>query len=235
MDGPAPAGFERIDTWVFDLDNTLYSPRCDLFAQVDRRMGAFIAERLKLTLEEARRVQKRYYREHGTTLRGLMREHGVEPQAFLDYVHDIDHSPVEPDSSLAAAIAALKGRKYILTNGTRRHAEKVAARLGVLDLFDDVFDIAAGGYVPKPDHEIYDRFVRRFELAAGRAAMFEDIPRNLEAPHALGMTTVLVVSDGHPHPDEKEGLTEAPPDAPHIHHVTDNLAEFLRRAGAVRT
>lgn len=220
--------FGPVEAWIFDLDNTLYPARCDLFGQVDKRMCEFIARTLDLSREEARRVQKDYYRRHGTTLRGLMTEHAIEPETFLDYVHDIDHSPVGRDTELAGAIAALKGRKYILTNGTRRHAEKVAVRLGVLELFEDVFDIAAGGYVPKPDPEIYDRFLAQFALAGERAAMFEDIPRNLEAPHALGMRTVLVVPGDRPHPDEKEGLTGGS-DGDHVHYVTDDLTGFLRR------
>jgi putative hydrolase of the HAD superfamily len=219
--------FSNADTWVFDLDNTLYPAECDLFAQVDRRMGAFIAALLDVDPIEARRVQKRYYHVYGTTLRGLMNEHRIDPLQFLDYVHDIDLSPVEPDVTLAAAIAALPGRKFILTNGTRAHAEKVTQRIGVLEHFDDIFDIAAGDFIPKPDPVIYRRFVDRYSVAPQRAVIFEDLSRNLEAPSALGMTTVLVKVAGRPHPDTREDWTPDDATAEHVHHVTEDLAGFL--------
>lgn len=221
--------FEAIESWVFDLDNTLYPAECDLFAEVDRRMGAFIAALLKVGPDEARRVQKRYYRDYGTTLRGLMSEHEVEPLKFLDYVHDIDLTPVAPDRALSAAIAALPGRKFILTNATRAHAEKVAGRIGVLDHFDGIFDIAAGDFVPKPDPAIYRRFVEHFAVRPERAVIFEDLSRNLEAPSALGMTTVLVKVAGGSHPDAREGWTPQDESAGHVDHVTDDLAGFLGR------
>ena len=219
--------FSLSDTWIFDLDNTLYPAECNLFAEVDQRMGAFIAALLNVDLGEARRVQKRYYHVYGTTLRGLMSEHKVDPLGFLDYVHNIDLSPVAPDVTLAAAIAALPGRKFILTNGTRAHAEKVARRIGVLEHFDDIFDIAAGDFVPKPDPVIYQRFIERFAIAPARAVIFEDLSRNLEAPSALGMTTVLVKVAGRPHPDTREDWTPDDETAEHVHHVTQDLAGFL--------
>jgi putative hydrolase of the HAD superfamily len=224
---PRMPAFGAVETWIFDLDNTLYPAECDLFAQVDRRMGAFIAALLGVDPVEARRVQKRYYRDYGTTLRGLMHEHQVEPLGFLDYVHDIDLSPVPPDRMLCAAIAALPGRKFILTNGTRAHAEKVARRIGVLEHFDDIFDIAAGDFVPKPDPAIYRRFIERFSILPARAAIFEDLSRNLEAPSALGMTTVLVKVAGRPHPDAREDWTPQDETAGHVDHVTDDLSGFL--------
>jgi len=219
--------FDAVESWVFDLDNTLYPAECDLFAQVDRRMGAFIGALLDVDPVEARRVQKRYYHDYGTTLRGLMHEHRVEPLSFLDYVHDIDLTPVPPDRALCAAIAALPGRKFILTNATRAHAEKVARRIGVLQHFDDIFDIAAGDFVPKPDPAIYRRFIDRFSIRPARAAIFEDLSRNLEAPSALGMTTVLVKVAGRPHPDAREDWTPQDESAEHVHHVTEDLSGFL--------
>lgn len=219
--------FSEADTWVFDLDNTLYPAECNLFAEVDRRMGAFIASLLDVDLEEARRVQKRYYHVYGTTLRGLMNEHNIDPLGFLDYVHEIDLSAVAPDLTLSKAIAELPGRKFILTNGTRAHAEKVARRIGVLELFDDIFDIAAGDFVPKPDPEIYHRFVERFSIAPERAVIFEDLSRNLEAPSALGMITVLVKVAVGPHPDTHKDFRPDDEAGEHVHHVTDDLSGFL--------
>ena len=149
----APASltpFARVTTWIFDLDNTLYPSECNLFAQVDQRMGQFIAELLGVSYEEAKRVQKDYYYRYGTTLAGLMREHKLPPERFLDFVHDIDLAPVCEAPELGAALARLPGRKFIFTNGSRAHAERVAEKLGVLHHFDELFDIVAGDYVPKP-------------------------------------------------------------------------------------
>jgi putative hydrolase of the HAD superfamily len=134
---------------------------------------------------------------------------------------------VPPDRTLCAAIAALPGRKFILTNGTRTHAEKVARRIGLLEHFDDIFDIAAGEFVPKPDRAIYERFIERFSIEPARAAIFEDLSRNLEAPSALGMTTVLVKVAGRPHPDAREDWTPQDEAAAHVDHVTEDLSGFL--------
>jgi putative hydrolase of the HAD superfamily len=226
----APAarrGFERTQAWIFDLDNTLYPADCNLFAQVDRRMGEFIARYLGVPFEYARHLQKTYYRQFGTTLSGLMQVHRVEPQPFLDYVHDIDLSLVAEHPELAQAIAALPGRKLIFTNGSRAHAERVAAKIGVLDLFEGVFDIVDAAYVPKPVAACYDQFIKAHGVDAASSAMFEDMPHNLEAPHALGMTTVLVRSDfNYDHPVQKAIRAWLEPPA-HVHHMTDDLAGFL--------
>ncbi len=222
----------HIDAWVFDLDNTLYAAECALFAQIDARMTAFIRERFTLGHDEARRLQKDYYVRYGTTMCGLMVEHDVEPDEFLDYVHDIDLAPIEPHPALADAIDALPGRKYIYTNGSVRHAENVAGALGVFHLFDDVFDIKAAGYAPKPRREPYEAFLRQYELTPKRAVMFEDLAQNLETPFALGMTTVLVCSDAawladEPHEKRPARLGEG---ADHIHYATNDLAAFLNAA-----
>ena len=191
----AAQAFRGTELWIFDLDNTLYPSECNLFAEIDRRMTAFIGKLLGLDPAAARKVQKELYYEHGTTLSGLMAKHGVKPGDFMDYVHDIDLSPVQHAPELAQAIARLDGRKFIFTNGSARHAERVATKLGVLDKFDGIYDIAAGGYVPKPKPEAFKRFLEFCEGANCKAAMFEDLPHNLEPAHALGIVTVLVQSD----------------------------------------
>jgi len=218
--------FSRTTAWIFDLDNTLYPAGCNLFAEVDRRMGAYIAKYLGVPFAQARHLQKSYYRQFGTTLSGLMQVHKLDPQPFLDYVHDIDLSAVPKAPKLAAAISALPRRKLIYTNGSRRHAERVADKLGVLHLFEDICDIAACGYVPKPEVDAFTRMVQRHDVAPRQAAMFEDMPHNLEAPHALGMTTVLVHSDYPDHPVQLQmrNWKELPA---HIHHATDDLTDFL--------
>jgi putative hydrolase of the HAD superfamily len=220
-------GFERTQVWIFDLDNTLYPADCNLFAQVDQKMGEFIARYLGVPFAYARHLQKTYYRQFGTTLNGLMRVHKMDPAPFLDYVHDLDLSVVAEHPELAAAIERLPGRKLILTNGSRAHASRVAGRLGVLHLFEGIFDIVDSGYVPKPLPACYEEFLKAHGVAADISAMFEDMPHNLEAPHALGMTTVLVRSDcNHDHPVQKAIRSwVAPP--PHVHHMTYDLAGFL--------
>ena len=178
---------------MFDLDNTLYPHHLNLWQQVDGRIRDYIADFLKVDREEAFRLQKDYYRRYGTSMRGLMTEHGMKPDGFLEFVHQVDHSPLEPNPALGAAIRKLSGRKLILTNGTRSHADKVLARLELVGHFDDVFDILDAELEPKPSAQTYDRFLNRHNIDARQAAMFEDLARNLAVPHARGMTTVLVV------------------------------------------
>ena len=226
-------GFAHVDTWVFDLDNTLYPHHVNLWQQVDERIRDYIASYLKVTHEEAFRLQKDYYKRYGTSMRGLMTVHGMKPDDFLDFVHQIDHSPLTPNAALGAAIERLPGRKLILTNGTRRHADAVLARLKLDRHFDDVFDIVAAELEPKPAPQTYDRFLKLHDIDAAKAAMFEDLARNLAVPHALGMTTVLVVPE-HTREVFREGWELEGRDAPHVDHVTDDLVGFLEQVGRSR-
>ncbi len=222
----APRGFDHIETWVFDLDNTLYPHEVNLWQQVDERIRDYIARFLGVGREEAYRLQKDYYRRYGTSLRGLMAEHGLDPDHFLDFVHAIDHSPLEPNPALGAAIENLKGRKLILTNGPRKHADAVIRRLAIDRHFDAVFDIVAAELEPKPLPQTYDRFLNAHGVDPGSAAMFEDLARNLAVPHALGMTTVLVVPAGTREVFRANWELEGR-DEPHVDHVTDDLVGFL--------
>jgi len=219
-------GFDHIDTWVFDLDNTLYPHHVNLWQQVDGRIRDFVASRLQVEPTEAFRIQKDYYRRYGTTMRGMMTEHGVSPDDFLAYVHDIDHSPLEPNPAMGHAMAQLPGRKLILTNASAAHADKVLERLALGVEFDGVFDIISAEFEPKPAPRTYQRFLDLHGVDASRAAMFEDLARNLAVPYELGMTTVLVVPDG-----TREVVREAwemeGRDAPHVDHVTEDLTGFL--------
>jgi putative hydrolase of the HAD superfamily len=226
-------GFKPIDTWVFDLDNTLYPHHVNLWQQVDERIRDYIAGFLKIPREQAFRVQKDYYKRYGTSLRGLMIEHGMQPDDFLDYVHQIDHSPLQANPALGRAIARLTGRKLILTNGTRRHAQAVLERLTLAHHFDEVFDIVAAELEPKPSPQTYARFLGVHAVDPARAAMFEDLARNLAVPHALGMTTVLVVPQSTREVFREDWELEGR-DAPHVDHVTDDLADFLDRVAAAR-
>jgi putative hydrolase of the HAD superfamily len=209
-----------VETWIFDLDNTLYPASCNLFAQVDARMGAFIQDLLSLEPLEARRVQKRYFREHGTTLRGLMDHHQVEPEAFLDYVHDIDFSVIPQAPGLEAALARLAGRKLVFTNATVPYAERVLARLGITHHIEAIFDIVAADYRPKPEPESYRQLIEEHAIDPARAVLVEDIARNLAPAAALGMTTVWVPNDADWSRDSAEDG--------HVHHVAEDLAAWFR-------
>ncbi|MEM6912919.1 MAG: pyrimidine 5'-nucleotidase [Pseudomonadota bacterium] len=221
--------FAHVRDWVFDLDNTLYPARCNLFEEINFRMTSYVSDLLKLDRDEARRVQKSLYAAHGTTLAGLMREHDVDPHAFMDFVHTIDLSPLDPAPELRAAIEALPGRKFVHTNGSRRHAANVLGKMGLGDVIDDVFDVEMSGWVPKPRAENYDASSAHFGIDASAAAMFEDISINLEEPHRRGMTTILVTGDAdwiaNEPPEKRPGAALA--DAEHIHHTTGDLTQFL--------
>jgi putative hydrolase of the HAD superfamily len=227
--GPKPPArqFASVETWVFDLDNTLYPHDLNLWQQIDDRIRAFVSDFLRVTKDEAFRVQKDYYRRYGTTMRGLMAEHDLKPDTYLEFVHQIDHSPLLPNPDLGAAIERLPGRKLILTNGTRKHAEAVMQRLEIDRHFEDVFDIAAADLDPKPLPQVYDRFLRKHGVDPQKSAMFEDLARNLTVPHALGMTTVLVIPPAA-RPVLREGWELEGRDAAHVDHVTDDLVDFLR-------
>jgi putative hydrolase of the HAD superfamily len=223
---PFPRGFRHVETWVFDLDNTLYPHHLNLWQQVDDRIRSFVADFLKVSKDDAFRVQKDYYRRYGTTMRGLMVEHGLDPDTYLEYVHAIDHSPLQPNAALGAALERLPGRKLILTNGTRKHARAVMQRLEIERHFEDVFDIAAADLDPKPLPQVYERFLKLHQVDPRKSAMFEDLARNLEVPHTLGMTTVLVVPEGE-REVIREGWELEGRDAPHVDHVTENIVRFI--------
>jgi putative hydrolase of the HAD superfamily len=225
---PTKADFAHVTDWVFDLDNTLYPHHVNLFSQIDRNMTAYVAALLTLDPVAAKTLQKEYYRDHGTTLQGLMIHHGIDPNDFLQKAHAIDYSVVPADPALGEAIKALPGRKFIFTNGSVKHAEMTARALGILDHFDDIFDIVAAEYVPKPAGDTYDKFMSLHRVDTKHAAMFEDLPRNLVVPKALGMKTVLLVPRNFEYEFaeawEKTGDGDAQAD-----YVTENLTGFLTR------
>src|ERR1700712_4600971 len=210
-------GFAHIETWVFDLDNTLYPHHVNLWQQVDVRIRDFVADYLKVSKDEAFKIQKDYYKRYGTTMRGMMTEHGVRADDYLAYVHRIDHSPLQPNPAMGAAIEKLPGRKLILTNGSTDHADAVLQRLGIGDHFEAVFDIIAAELEPKPALQTYQKFLRDHGVNPLKSAMFEDLARNLVVPHQLGMTTVLVVPDGSQDVVREDWELEGR-DAVHIDH-----------------
>lgn len=208
------------EVWLFDLDNTLYPASCNLFEQIHLRMAQFIVEHLGVGHDEAARIRRRYFLEHGTTLCGLMAHHDTDPDYFLRYVHDIDVTPVQPNPGLDAALARLTGRKLIFTNADTGHAENVMRRLGVAHHFEAIFDIAAADYVPKPDPGPYRRIVESYGVRPRAAVMLDDMVRNLAPAAALGMTTVWVRTD-------HEWSGGGDPDSGHVHHETDDVATWL--------
>jgi putative hydrolase of the HAD superfamily len=189
--GVTPA-LAHIDAWIFDLDNTLYPARTDLFALIDIRMGAYVQRLLGCDAAEARRVQKSYFHDHGTTLSGLMAVHAIDPHDFLDYVHDIELDRVSHDAALVTAIARLPGRKLVFTNGDTAYAQRVLDRLGLGDTFEAIHDIHAMGLVPKPDPSAYAGMCARWQIDPARAFFAEDMARNLAPAKAIGMTTLWI-------------------------------------------
>jgi putative hydrolase of the HAD superfamily len=225
---PIRPSLSHVTDWIFDLDNTLYPRECNLFAQIDILISHYMVDVTGLPFAEARALQKAYYRDHGTTLHGLMLHHGVDPDHFLNTVHAIDYSGVPAHPLLSEVLKALPGRKFILTNGDVGHAEQVLNKVGAAGLFVDIFDIRAMGYKPKPLREAYDVFLAKHGIDARRAAMFDDLDKNLLVPHEVGMTTVHVVAAEDFVHDQVESWELVRATGPHIHHVTDDLAGFLR-------
>ena len=213
------SGFDHVDTWVFDLDNTLYHARHGLFDQVDQRITDYVSRALDIPADEARPLQKRYFDEHGTTLNGLVALHDCDPQDYLAYVHDIDYSIIPADPDLDTALAGLPGRKIIFTNGDLPHAERVTERIGIAHHFEAIFDIVASDYIPKPEQVVYDTIIGLHDIEPGRSAMFEDIARNLVPAKALGMTTVWIRGDS--------AWAAASSDDGHIDHIVDELTPWL--------
>jgi len=212
----------EVETWVFDLDNTLYPTSCGLFTQVQERMNQYICTRFAVTPEEAALLRARYFREHGTTMNGLMVVDRIDPHDFLAFVHDIDHSVVPANPELVVALSGLAGRKLVYTNGSVPHAENLLKHLGVTHCFDDIFDIVASEFAPKPAIAPFRAFVSRYGVAPATALMVEDIARNLAPAAQLGMTTAWVRTD--------VDWAAIASEADYIHHVVEDLAGFLGTA-----
>lgn len=218
--------FDNITDWVFDLDNTLYPRHCDLFSQIDWKMTAYVEELTGLEETEARALQKQLYKDHGTTMNGLMAEYNIDPNEFLAEVHDIDYSQVEHNPKLGEMIMDLPGRKHIFTNGNVEHAENTLRALGIEPIFDTVFGIVEADFHPKPLAYGYEKFLSEAGIDPEFAAMFEDMPRNLEVPYEIGMATVLIT----PRKGTKfaaESWELEGDSGKHIDHVTDDIDGFL--------
>lgn len=218
--------FERHhDTWVFDLDNTLYAAECNLFTQIDKKIGNYVQDLLDLHPKEAREIQKKYLLEHGTTLKGLMDNHAVDPEHYLENVHDIDFSPIKRNPRLREAINALQGRKLVFTNASKPYAIEILRRLGIDDLFDAVFDIVDANMLPKPRVEVYQQFIKDHDVDPNKSVMFEDMVRNLKPAHGLGMATVWINTG------DEWGGADYDPNIVHAEgsNLSDWLHDFLMR------
>jgi|SRR5690554_1869441 len=217
---------DAVEVWLFDLDNTLYPAACNLFPQVERRMGEFICKHFDLKLPEAKALQKRLFHEHGTTLRGLMSEHGIDAREFLDFVHDVDLSVIRHSPELDEALDRLPGRKLIFTNADEPYSERVLERMGIAHHFEGIFDIVASDYLPKPQPEPYDKLIKRFGIDPTKTIFFEDSARNLEPAHDRGMMTVWIEHDA---PWSRSGVEEEG-GLPHwVHHHDRDLLKWLQK------
>ena len=212
---------KKIKYWLFDLDNTLYSGDTKVFDQVDKKMSSFICEKLQVSLEEAKKIQKNYFHEYNTTLNGMIKNHNIDANEFLEFVHNVDLNFLKKDLELQDQLTKLVGKKYIFTNGSKAHADNVTKRIGIEKLFDGVFDIVNSGFIPKPSIEPYKKIIQKYGIDPEYCVFIEDIARNLKPAYELGMKTVWIKND---EPWAAEFSNEN-----FINYKTDNLSDFLRR------
>ena len=213
---------DKINTWIFDLDNTLYSADSGIFQQVHRLMGEFISNNLNLEISEAKKLQSKYYKQHGTTLRGMMDNHGVDPDYFLDEVHRLDYSIVGPNQLLNDELEKLEGRKIIYTNANEKHVLDVLKRINLSDYFDEIFDIKLANYIPKPEIKPYEQIIELFKIDASRSAMFDDIAKNLVPAKKVGFTPVWIDAGYENFSDDIEASRD------YLDYQTRNLSLFLK-------
>ena len=211
-----------IKTWIFDLDNTLYPPEENIFSQIDQKMTSFIADNLKISNEEAFNIQKQNFIDHGTTLAGFMNSGNdkIDPDKFLEFVHDINLNSLQEDNDLRKILLLLPGKKYIFTNGTKKHAENVLKKLNLENIFQSIFGIKEANYVPKPNLETYNLFLKTYKIDPKTSIMFEDMGRNLIPAKELGMKTVWIEND--------EPWAAKYSDSKFINYKTNNLTNFLK-------
>ena len=213
----------HIDTWLFDLDNTLYPVETEFMTLIEGRMTDFMEKVTGLPRDEARAIQKKYYHAHGTTLAGLIAHHDIDPEDFLTEVHDVSLDRLTPDVKMADALMRLPGRRLVFTNGSAAHAERVLERLQIAHAFEDIFHISAADYIPKPSPLTFEKMMARHGVSAAGSAFFEDSEHNLAPAADLGMTTVLV------------GPHAAASTADFVHHRTNDLVAFLAGARVQET
>ena len=212
--------------WIFDLDNTLYSGETRVFEQVDKRMSKYISEKLNVSILEAKEIQKNYFYKYNTTLNGMMKNHKIEANEFLEFVHDIDIDFLKKDMPLGEELRKLEGKKIIFTNGSKKHALNVTQRIGIDQYFDDIFDIVDCNFIPKPKMEPYKKLVEKHKIDPNLCVLIEDIARNLKPAYEMGMKTVWI--------ENKEPWAAKFSDSDFINYKTNNLAEFLKKINLLK-
>ena len=211
----------KIDTWIFDLDNTLYSADSGIFQQVHKLMGKFIVEHLNVNINEAKNIQRKYYKKHGTTLRGLMDHHGIDPDSFLEEVHKLDYSIVSPNLKLAKDLENLNGKKFIFTNANKKHADSILDKLQIANLFEGIFDIKMANYIPKPEIQTYEKLIETYNINPNKTIMFDDIAKNLVPASKIGFTTVWI-DVGHENFSDDIASSKK-----YLDHKTKDLSNWL--------
>ena len=212
---------KKFNTWIFDLDNTLYSAETGIFDQIDKLMGEFISTNLNVDMNEAKKLQKKYFKKHGTTLRGLMDNHNINPEDFLNEVHRIDYSIIKPNLSLTNALKKINGNKIIYTNANRSHVNAILSRLELIDAFDNIFDITDAEYIPKPEISSYRELIKKFDVNTETTIMFDDIAKNLVPASKIGFTTVWIDIGRENYSDDIESSKE------YLDYQTTNLPLWL--------
>jgi len=213
--------FNLIKYWIFDLDNTLYSGKTKVFEQVDKKMSKYISDKLNVSVEEARKIQKNYFHKYNTTLNGMIKNHKIDPEEFLEFVHDINIDFLQKDPELEKEIKKLEGKKIIFTNGSRKHAINVSKKIGIYQLFDDIFDIVDSEFIPKPLLEPYKKLVEKHKIDPKLCVFVEDIARNLKPAYEMGMKTVWI--------ENEEPWASKFSDSEFVNYKTNNLSEFLKK------
>ena len=218
--------FRSIKYWIFDLDNTLYSGKTKVFEQVDKKMSKYISDKLNISIDEAKKIQKNYFHKYNTTLNGMIKNHKINPEEFLESVHDINIDFLQKDPKLAEEIKKLKGVKIIFTNGSRKHAINVTSRIGINQYFDGIFDIVDSDFIPKPSMEPYKKLVEKHKIDPKLSVLVEDIARNLKPAYEMGMKTVWIEND--------EPWAKKFSDANFISYKTNNLSDFLKKINLLK-
>ena len=213
--------FKSINCWLFDLDNTLYSGKTKVFEQIDKKMSKFISEKLNVDIKKAKEIQKSYFYEYNTTLNGMIKNHKIDANEFLEYVHDINIDFLQKDISLGEELKKLEGKKIIFTNGPKKHALNITQKIGIDHHFDAIFDIIDSNFVPKPILEPYKKLVEKHKIDPNFSVFVEDIARNLKPAYEMGMKTVWIEND--------EPWAKKFSDADFINYKTNNLSEFLKK------
>ena len=217
---------QSIKYWIFDLDNTLYSGKTKVFEQVDKRMSKYISEKLNISVEEAKKIQKNYFHEYNTTLNGMIKNHKIDADEFLEFVHDIDIDFLKKDLKLSQEIEKLEGKKIIFTNGSRKHALNVTGKIGIDHHFDAIFDIVDAEFVPKPSMEPYKKLVKKHKIDPKLCVLVEDIARNLKPAYEMGMKTIWIEND--------EPWAKKFSDSNFVNYKTNDLSGFLKKINLLK-